>query len=521
VLGPGASGTYDNGYAGISTVFKAPNGDFYGFYEAEDQEGLGTIPGTSIPGFYARVGLASSADGLHWTRDGYVIEDFLPKRTPNGIVPFAQGTATPGSVASADGASLYVYYDEHSGEDGQGNPRPVAICMARAELGSWPPAIPASPGPIAGFSKYRDGQFSTPGVGGVDSPVVRAPIDSAAAFQAHVVRSGSLNGFVMIHGVDAWAERTLTGIPRVSGIYAAFSDDAIHWQSSGAPIVTDFANLWANESVSWEASILWESGSDTTGWLVYASGEAPPPSMPGVAPSPHMVGRRVTVAREPASDEGTSKPPWPVCAPVANHACGTIGQSCPVPDPSITDPSNVGVGGRAYGVGDNVWGTFSIAASGQMAPTVTATEAGLSAAANLSAPAAAGQDWAIAGLYFAETNCLDASTYTGVRFTISGDLGACSLNLSLDISQDLSTQADPGRGSCTASLCYPPLSDVTAKLTPPKTTITVPFTALAGGSPVTTFDASAITSVKWGLLTPAGGGGCSATFTVSDVTFVR
>jgi len=225
VVSPGATADFDNGYAGISAVYRHTDGIYYGFYHAEDQVGTGTIPGTSIPGFYARIGIATSPDGTTWTKGGYVIESFVPKRTPNGTtVQYDQGTAEPGAVASADGKWLYLYYTEHSRVDPAGGARPVLICMARADLGAWPPVLSTTAGPVTGFKKYYQGDFSTDGIDGEDSPVVSPPTGASNALEGHVAYSSALSKYVMVYGVDAWGERAASPpVAAVSGLYLAFS----------------------------------------------------------------------------------------------------------------------------------------------------------------------------------------------------------------------------------------------------------------------------------------------------------
>lgn len=294
ILSPGGPGTFDNGYAGVSAVYRHTDGVFYAFYHAEDQESTGTIPGTFIPGFYARIGIVYSADGTTWTKGGYVIESNVHKRTPDGVaVQYDQGAAEPGAIASADGRYLYLYYTEHSRLDGVGgSARPVEICMARADLATWPPSFPTTPGPLHGvFTKYRAGTFSTDGIGGLDSPVVVPPTTSSNSLEGHVAYSRTLGKFVMIYGVDAWNERSAPS-PRavVSGLYVAFSDDGIVWRPSPTPLILDFGVVQPGLSVSWEASILWDRATDTQGWLVYGFS-------PNWTNPPHyMAGRRISLS---------------------------------------------------------------------------------------------------------------------------------------------------------------------------------------------------------------------------------
>jgi hypothetical protein len=271
ILAPGAPGSFDNGYVGVSAVYQHANGIYYGFYHAEDQENTGTIPGTSIPGYYARIGIAYSADGNNWTKGGYVIESATPKRVPDGVsVFYDQGAAEPGAIASADGKYLYLYYTEHSRLNATGGARPVLICMARADLSVWPPTFSASSGPLPSvFTKYFNGEFSSDGIGGVDSPVLSPPTNDSNTLEGHVTYSATLGKYIMIYGVDAYEERQMNASAKVSGLYAAFSDDGIAWRRSAGPLVRDFAVPSPGLSLSWEGSLLWDLNTDTQGSLVY------------------------------------------------------------------------------------------------------------------------------------------------------------------------------------------------------------------------------------------------------------
>lgn len=296
-FGPGPAGTFDNGYAGASAVYRHTDGVYYAFYHAEDQEGTGVIPGTNIPGFYARIGIAYSNDAVIWNKGGYVIESFVPKRTADGgAVQFDQGAAEPGVAVSPDGRYLYLYYSEHSRLNGAGGSRPVVICMARTELASWPPAFPSPPGPLLGvFTKYRDGTFSSDGIGGIDSPVVTPPVPSSNALEGHLTYSPTYRKFVMIFGVDAWTERIAPAEAVVSGLYYALSDDGVDWRPSRVPLVRDFGVAQPHLSVSWEGTILWDQDSDNDGWMAY--GYTPDFGDPGH----FLVGRRISLS------EGTQR----------------------------------------------------------------------------------------------------------------------------------------------------------------------------------------------------------------------
>ena len=118
--------------------------------------------------------------------------------------------------------------------------------------------------------------------------------------------------------------------------------------------------------------------------------------------------------------------------------------------------------------------------------------------------------WAGFGLAFA--GCVDASAYTGVRFTVAGDLGSCALNFGV-----VPTQQQPTAfgGACTGE-CIPPFS---APL--PLGTSTVSFADLTGGYPEGPVDQTRLQNVQWSFKVLGGSGPpCRARLTVTDVAFV-
>jgi hypothetical protein len=182
-----------------------------------------------------------------------------------------------------------------------------------------------------------------------------------------------------------------------------------------------------------------------------------------------------------------------------------------------------------FGPAAQKWGSYSYAATGQTAPTgtVTADGNGLQIAGGFVAPVRAATNYAGLGLYFASSGCLDGSSYEGVKFDFSGDLGGCLLGFGASFSGDLSHLDDANRGACAGSdsTCYGPSTDVTAAAlaaTPAAPTIKVPFASLAAGLPIATLDPRTIVSVQWQLSTAiatSDGGGCAASFTVENVSF--
>lgn len=280
VLGPGDPGSFDNGYAGISAVV-AVGDTLYGYYHAEDQEGLPEIPG-GIPGYYASIGVATSRDGgITWIKRGQAITSSQSKEWEAYPGQGDRGAAEPGAVVTRDGTAVLLYYTEHSRVDG----RAVDICVARADI--------AAGAPIAGsFWKYRDGAFREPGHGGMDTPVVTAArFQDANALEAHVTWSEHAQRYLMVLGIDAWAERMSGQEPQVSGLYYTWSSDGVSWGEL-RQLIVDQAVPQPGKSLSWEASVLWDDENGHTGWLVYGYS----PDWPA---TPHyFVGRRLTVNLE-------------------------------------------------------------------------------------------------------------------------------------------------------------------------------------------------------------------------------
>jgi hypothetical protein len=120
------------------------------------------------------------------------------------------------------------------------------------------------------------------------------------------------------------------------------------------------------------------------------------------------------------------------------------------------------------------------------------------------------------GFFFVNPTCVDASAFTGVRFTVSGDLGTCELRASVVPSEDNAVANGPV-GTCTAATCVSPFSAPLGLGTQ-----VVRFADMTGGSPLATVDAAALNDVLWSLTVPTDGvtAPCTANLTISDVSFV-
>lgn len=285
VLEPGKKGDFDNGYAGIGGVYRGKENKLYGFYHAEDQEGMPKFPGTNIPGFHASIGLAISEDnGKTWEKAGQILTSLKPKGWTLYEEQVESGLGILCSVLSKDKKYLYIYYSEHSRVDANGNWRGVQICMARVDIQKDLP-LPGK------WYKYYEGSFSEPGIGGRDSVVMSAKhMDDAEAVHPHVVFSEYLGLYIMVFNIDFWKEFVdNTGLKRC-GIYIAYSSDGINW-SEPAMLIKDWPIPLMGKSLSWQPTLIFDEGSTNEGWLVYAYTEKFGHTYQGGIPH-YMVGRR-------------------------------------------------------------------------------------------------------------------------------------------------------------------------------------------------------------------------------------
>jgi hypothetical protein len=284
ILLPGKAGAFDNGYAGISAVWRTGAGELLAIYHAEDHEGIQPND-AGIPGFYCQVALAvSKDDGATFEKRGPIVSGQL-RKVAGGR--FDQGLGEPCLVAGPEGKYLYLYYSSHERIGGRG----VQICLARCRLEDA-----AKPG---AWSKYFDGGFSEPGLGGRDTPVMTSGAEQTDALFPHVVYLPAFQRFVMIFCVNAWNEGDQ---PQRSGFYAAFSKDGVHWPRDAVRQIWKTPVIAAlNRPVGWHPTLILDDHPATggiSGWLYYGYSESwgdRPPNKPH-----YLVRRPISFARSPA-----------------------------------------------------------------------------------------------------------------------------------------------------------------------------------------------------------------------------
>jgi len=181
-----------------------------------------------------------------------------------------------------------------------------------------------------------------------------------------------------------------------------------------------------------------------------------------------------------------------------------------------------------------LFGTFNYGDT----PKPTFTIAGGMANVTDTVQVTAGQHFQGFGIFFngnqAGTDCVDASSFTGVEFDLSGSLTGtgCTMQFSINDSEHGDTVANPtdkkiaGPGGSYA----PQVQIMQSQLTSTAMTIKVPFTGTGspafdngGASPATAVDPMKLTGVQWQMSTPkaADGGAteCDWNINLSNVKF--
>jgi hypothetical protein len=211
----------------------------------------------------------------------------------------------------------------------------------------------------------------------------------------------------------------------------------------------------------------------------------------------------------------------------SNSSCATMVLGCQRSDPPAT--SEIAAFSSGAGVAPS-FGLFAYGAPPQ--PTYTIS-AGMVNVTDTIESGATGQSQGF-GIYLngnaAGTDCLDASRYTGVSFSLSGSLVGTGCAMQFAISDSEHDQIIPGVIDPKAAGpvgSYPPqLSITSAELVSTAVTIEVPFAgtnAPTGGSPPTPIDPLKLVGLLWQMSTPVASDGgaaeCVWNINVSNVRF--
>ncbi len=173
-----------------------------------------------------------------------------------------------------------------------------------------------------------------------------------------------------------------------------------------------------------------------------------------------------------------------------------------------------------FGTGNTLGGIFSYGGAANAGSTMTSTVDTTNQALVLSGSVTAG-DYSGGGLSFDE--CVNASAYSGVQFTLGGTTAGCDLIFDVQ-TFDQKPSGKNQVGGCTGS-CY---SFPGTKLTTTSGVVSVPFANLSGGGPLVVATAinDEIVGLQWQFQSPAPVGdggqlGCpNINLTITNVSFV-
>jgi hypothetical protein len=285
VLDAGERGDFDNSGAGVDTVVRLDH-HLYAFYEGRDNEGdLPENSQAAFKGMYCGIGLAESAnDGSTWTKKGEIISSAKPKDWSDWAGQSIRGAGCPSGLIDATNTYAYLYYVEFSGFK-NGLP---GICLARAPLSKGAP-LPGN------WQKFYLDDFTEPGLGGKETPVLDGSAVKAGAMYPHVTFSKALNKYILTFNFNRVAEARQEMTLGKSGIYIALSDDGIHW-AAPVKLITTYSQRVLGLSIAIEPTLVLDSPDALRGWLLYAytpkyTSNA---SIPGIALQ--LVGRRISFA---------------------------------------------------------------------------------------------------------------------------------------------------------------------------------------------------------------------------------
>jgi hypothetical protein len=173
------------------------------------------------------------------------------------------------------------------------------------------------------------------------------------------------------------------------------------------------------------------------------------------------------------------------------------------------------------GDGVDILGVFGVGVRGP-APTYT-TDGALHI--TLNAPVTPQSQVLRVDLQF--NNCVDATRFEGVQFSIGGSVSGCTLAFGARDSAHVYYDGTPmareshGTGAMGAHSSFTTLT--AAQITWAPQTLTMPFASQSGGLPATLIDRSKLTDLKWiFFVDPSTAGGpasCTADLTINDVRF--
>ncbi len=286
VFGPGDPGDFDNGGAQVFAALRSGS-SLFAFYQADDLEDLPMDAALGVSGFFLSIGVAESDDDAKtWVKKGQIVRSEKPKEWAFDPHQGGRGIGLAGGVADKNGKQFYIYYTNLSTPQG-GTAGQIAV--ARCTLDKGPP-LPGT------WKKYYQGDFTEPGLGGKETPVIDVYSSGhAGARYGRAIYSNSLGKYVMVYNVTQGTEWEEDVAPQNSGIYIATSDDLITW-SRRVKLVSNYAQRVLGKPLAVAPTLVFDPDGKASGWMIYAySSKLATTRTSGVGTPTYMVGRRISL----------------------------------------------------------------------------------------------------------------------------------------------------------------------------------------------------------------------------------
>jgi hypothetical protein len=207
VLSP-IPGTFESDYTGISKVVRLPSGRLAAMYQAETHPCGPKSAGVSIA-------LATSDDnGTTWDRQGQIITSPVITRTTCDEMVF-HGVWSFAATVEPTGEYMYAWFSQ--GGDEEWDDYYGGLRIARA---------PLSGGLMPGtWTKYYNGAWDQPGLGGLTSPTLLTP---TPVFSNDSSLSNDFAGIPSVTWNTAF-NRYVAVFTTMTGFWYATSPDGINW----------------------------------------------------------------------------------------------------------------------------------------------------------------------------------------------------------------------------------------------------------------------------------------------------
>jgi len=277
VLVPGQAGEFDSGYAGITSIIKK-EGQMIALYHAEDHVG-GQISYSTINRAYWSIGLATAdIKDQGFAKQGQILTASVSKEKMKPTDDhLGLGDAT--IIEEASGEYYYAYFTDLTRKPT--NPA-ATIGMARCTV--------ASGGARGAWKKFHNGRFEEPGLGGIESPVVR-PLSAfpCDVFAPHVAYLRSAKKYVMTCNVMVYSDHEKQEAEH-GGIYYAVSDNGIQWSEPKQLVVGHPVPYVGRVYIGHPRLLIErEDKKQAIGWLLYCYSESWGTESPN---KPHYLCRR-------------------------------------------------------------------------------------------------------------------------------------------------------------------------------------------------------------------------------------